>query len=121
MNATDREAELSRRLEDLAATTTVDAEAWEKIQSRIAATSSRTRPTPWQLVAVAAALVVVLGAIVLTRRDDGSRVETGDDETTTTTDHDTSSTSDRDLTTTSTIESSDSPGVPPPGGQHRGL
>lgn len=105
-DTTDGEAALRRRLADIAATTTVDPEAMDKIRQRTAV----TRPTRWRLATVAAAIVLVVGAVVLTQRDRGSQVKTDQDRTTTTT--------DRDPTTTTTTAPSAplEPGAPPPVG-----
>ncbi len=109
-DTTDGEAALRRRLADIAAATTVDPEAMDKIRQRTAV----TRPTRWRLATVAAAIVLVVGAVVLTQRDRGSQVKTDQDRTTTTT--------DRDPTTTTTTAPSAplEPGAPPavgiPGG-----
>lgn len=109
-DATEYEADLSRRLGAIASTTTVDAEAWEHIQNRIASDPSRSWPTRWQLVAIVVALVSLVGAISLFQKGDDSRIETVD-ETTTSTGHDATTTEpDRDTTTSSSTE----PGDPSP-------
>jgi hypothetical protein len=115
-----REAELQRRLGDLAARAAVDDAAWEQIQQRIAgeeppATGRRQRPTgPRLVVAVAAAVVlVVVGIAVLARHaHDHGQVDTVDDTTTTTADHDGRSRT----TTTTTTWTTLGPGDQPPGG-----
>jgi hypothetical protein len=105
---TELEAALIGRLGDVAATTVVDAGAWDEIQSCLTAKRERTRPTRRQVVAVAAAVVVALCAVVLSRPDGGSRVDTVDQSTTVPEGATTSTTAaDRD-TTASTGASGDS-------------
>jgi hypothetical protein len=111
----DFEADLRRRLADVAATTTLDAQAWEKIESRAAAERPRRLPrivrTRRQIAAVAAVVVIVVGLVVLSRQGDDSRTETVDTTTTTTSEGATSSTTARDGTTsTSTGELPQRPG-----------
>ena len=112
-DATGGEAELRRRLEDVAAAITIDQGAWEKVRTRIAATpGGRKRPAPWHVLAVAAALAVLMGAVVLAcRDDDGSHVETRDERT---------STTDQDPVTTTSepagAQPADQPGTGEPGG-----
>lgn len=117
--ATATEVALRSRLEELAGTASVDDHAWEKIQSRIAGGSSasgRHRPTPRQLIAVAAAVILVC-AVVWARRDSGQKVETVDDTTTTTTDRvGRESTS----TTSTTVAGGPSRSGTGPGGQPTG-
>jgi hypothetical protein len=112
----DREPVLRRRLGALAATTTFDEQAWDRIQHRIATRKrpGRARPSPRWLVAAAAAMLVLLGAVLLTRGEDGGRVETDDTEdTTTTTGRRTTSTTDPGrATSTSTTRPGDAPEVP---------
>ena len=90
---TPREAELRRRLAELAATATVD-DVWEQIQDRIAAgepgrPQGRGRAARRVAVAVAAVVLLVVGVAVLGGRDDGrERLDTVDDTTSTTVDRD---------------------------------
>jgi hypothetical protein len=116
---TSTEVALRSRLEELAGTASVDDQAWEKIQNRIAgghSASGRRRPTPRQLIAVAAAVILVC-AIVWARRDSGQKVETVDDTTTTTTDR-----VGRESTTTTstTVAGGPSRSETGPGGQPTG-
>jgi hypothetical protein len=114
------ELDWTRRLDDLAGRATVDDEAWDRIQERIAASPGGARrrpriplrPTPRQLLA-AAAIVILVAAVVLTRHAADERIKTIDDTTTTTLDDDGGSarttTTDPDHTT-STAGPGDSPG-----------
>lgn len=116
----DVEDDLRRRLADIAATTTVDPDAWATITRRAAAGPSRRRPTRRQVAAVAAAVALVIGVLTLSR-DGSDRTETVDD-TTTTTDRATPSTTDPDRTTTTLADgpSGDRPATPTPPGAGAG-
>lgn len=121
----DFEADLRRRLADVAATTELDAQAWEKIESRATAGRPRRLPrivrTRRQIAAVAAVVVIVVGLVVLSRQGDDSRTETVDTTTTTTSEGATSSTTARDGTTsTSTGELPQRPGSTTDGGTDAG-
>ncbi|HEY7070202.1 MAG TPA: hypothetical protein VH479_08820 [Acidimicrobiales bacterium] len=79
------EAELSRRLSDLAATTTFDPAAWDRIVRHADPTPGphRSRWSPRWLLAVAAALVAVVGvgALLVTHGNGPDDVETSDGPT----------------------------------------
>jgi hypothetical protein len=95
------ETDVVRRLADVATTTGVDPDAWLKIRARITdlPPAPARRHVPRRLVlAVAAALIVVLGMAAILARGDGDRVRTVDDPTTTLDPHPT--TPDRRRTTT---------------------
>jgi hypothetical protein len=67
------DAELTRRLTDLAATTTTDPGAWDRISERTATLSpvrGRSGPSPRWLLAIAAAAVLLLGVAAVLLRDD---------------------------------------------------
>jgi hypothetical protein len=107
-NGTANEAEIRRRLADLAATTILDEDrAWEQITERLAAAGPdqvrllATVRVRQRLVAVAAVVVLVIGTFLLIREgDDGGRVVTQDSTTTTDRNPTTSTTGDAGSTTT---------------------
>jgi hypothetical protein len=107
-NGTANEAEIRRRLADLAATTILDEDrAWEQLTERLLAAGPdqvrllATRRVRQRLIAVAAVVVLVIGALLLTfEGDDGGRVVTQDSTTTTDRNPTTSTTGDAGSTTT---------------------
>jgi hypothetical protein len=117
---TPGEAELKRRLDDLASLATVGPEGWERFQERLAAPAPRRFPTRKQLLAVAAVILVVC-AIVWSRRDGtGDRVHVVDTTTTTTSDHDRTPASSTSSTSATSTTSSSTP-APAEGGTSGGV
>jgi hypothetical protein len=114
---TGPEVELRRRLDAIAATTTVADDAWATIQGRIdagPATAVRARSRRVLALAAAVAMVVAVAAVVVALRGtDQGEVDTVDDETTTTTDHDRPRTTTEATTTTIPLDQPAS--VTPPG------
>jgi hypothetical protein len=119
----DLEADLRRRLADMAATTTLEPEAWDAIERRATVrrtwtAAGRFGPTRRKVVALAAAVAVVVSVIALSR-DGDSHTETVDQSSTSTTDQPTSSTTDPHGTSTTTTTGAASqlpPNAAPRGG-----
>jgi hypothetical protein len=81
----ETEVELRRRLDAIAATTTLTDDAWDTIQGRIDAGPARRHPRRILAVAAALAMVVAVAAVVVAfRGKDQGHVDTVDDVTTTT-------------------------------------
>lgn len=117
------EDELTRRLGDLAGTTTVDPGAWDRIEARTSATAASTatgrwpgglRPDGRRLLAAAAAAVVVAGGltVAVVRDDGGDRVRT-DEGPTTTAPATTPSTREPSTTTSSSVPDAGPPAPDP--------
>ena len=108
---TPGEAELKRRLDDIASLAIVDPQAWERFQHRLAAPTPRRLPTRKQLLAVAAVVLVVCAIVWSRGAGTGGRVRVVDTTSTTTSDHDR-----RPERSTSTTASTSSSAPVAPGG-----
>lgn len=116
-------AVLRRRLGDIAATTTLDPEAWEGFEARLATQPDRRGHGPGVLLAVAAVVLVVLGVtMALLRGDDADRLDMAGNEATTTTEEttrrpgSTTTSTTAPGTTTTTAAAPEAGGGTDPGG-----
>lgn len=120
------DTELRRRLGDLAGLATVEDDAWDRLQERIAADPSRSPArgrgrARWQLgLVAAAAAALIVGAVLARRSDDDGGVRTIDEDTTTTLTEDTSTSSSTTTTTTSATTLPEGVGTADPPGETPG-